>query len=136
MTYAKAAGITIGGVLAWMTIHLGEAWWILLVLLAIDALFHWQDEAAFWGKAGSQLLAVAASAYVRGATGIDATHLVVAGLVGWEIVRVSDQLVRLVKTAKLPSAERHLLEAAIRDLTAKVDELSAAASKNGTGGAA
>lgn len=122
-------GVVIG-LGAWLTGQFGASWWILLGLLAVDAVMNYHHELAFWHKVGMQLVALAGSAIVQGSAGIALVHLILVGLVGWETIRVTDQVQAIIASMQahsgLPAAEGAGLSAAVTDLEKRIQQLERA----------
>lgn len=114
----------------WLTANLGEAWWALLICLAIDALLNWKDERRFLTKIGYAAGTTAAAVYLQGATGIVMVHLVVAALAAFELTRVAQQLLSTVQLAqiggKITSAEAAAASNLIASLQKRVQDLELA----------
>lgn len=120
-----AAAAVIAG---WLTLQLGQLWWVFLVLLAIDALLHWQDELAWWPRVAAQLLSLAAAAYLAHGFGLVAVRTALDGLVAWQLVKVSDGLRAVVamwrKSGLLTAAEAAAVSKALAAVQADVKRLS------------
>ncbi len=131
MTWLKAMGGAAAGIALWLTANLGEAWWILLGLLALDAVLNYDDEAAWLRRLVAYMATTAITAYMRHGLGIAGLHAVVFGMVAYEAVRVGDRLLvvarpmlALLRTPAAAAAEASL-PAMIQALQARVDALAA-----------
>ena len=128
MTIVKAMGAAAVAGALWLTANLGEAWWILLALLALDAVMNYGDEAAWLRRLGAYMLTTAVTAYARGGLGIAGLHAVVFGMVAYEAVRVGDRaliLLRPLLRAPEAAVAAAALPGLITALQARVDALAA-----------
>lgn len=113
----------------WLTTNLGEAWWVLLGLLALDGALNWRAEDAYLRKLGAQLVSIAAVVIVQQGTGLPAVHALVVGLVAWELTRVVDELNTVLSAAKaagkVDGAQAAGIAAMIAEVSSKLEGIAA-----------
>lgn len=127
----KLAGAAAVAAVSWLTGTFGELWWVLLVLLAADAIFNWSAEAVYWRRVLGVVGSLVGTAYLQHqGLGIAGLHAVLAGLVAWESVRVGEQLTQFIHTlqvhSSLSAADGTAMQAVIAELQAKLKAMESA----------
>lgn len=127
--FKAAVGLAVAAA-SWLTLQVGEAWWILLALLAIDALFNYKQEATFWHKVMAFVVITAGTVVAQHGLGVDSARLVLVALIAWEATRVGDELLgfygQMRKTFKTgsPAVPEATLAAVVSELQAQVKTIA------------
>lgn len=125
MTVGKTAAALVVAAAVWLTANLGQAWWVLLILLAIDAVLNYRDEVAYWRRVLSFLGSTAAALYIQHGSGIPFVHAVILALVAWEAVRVGDQVLSILARRGGAAVPAAAARDAVQALEARVEAIAA-----------
>ena len=101
MQVLKAVAAAAAAGALWLTLNFGWALWILLGLVAVDLLLNRTNEGPVWQKLQVYLVSAAATAFLGAHVGggVAFVHVLIVGLAGFELIRVTEEIQPLVMTA-------------------------------------